>query len=164
MKNAKRLICVILLASAILFALNCTAYADDDKEYRIESVDFDIVFAADTMAMLVSCIVRNETAAMTVMPFVLIIQLVMFGTIFELKGASAVIADLTVSRWGMAELMSISRTNAIVDVESEFAGILYGANPTATALALNWARLLVFCVVFLALSVLALSQVDKDKR
>ena len=52
-----------------------------------------IIFASDLIAMLVSCIVKNENEAMTVMPFVLIVQLVMSGAVFELSGVTELISN-----------------------------------------------------------------------
>ena len=45
-----------------------------------------ITYAADLMALMVSCIVRTTTTAMTTMPFLLIYQLVFSGGFFDLSG------------------------------------------------------------------------------
>lgn len=121
------------------------------------------IFAADMMALLVSCIVKNETTAMTVMPFVLIVQLVMAGTIFELQGASKAISAITVSRWGMASLMSVSATTEAVNQGLAYAA-LDDAAAEAGTLALCWARQLLFSVVFSLAATVALRGVEKDKR
>ena len=47
---------------------------------------FLIVFSSDALGLLISSVVRSENTAMTVMPFALIVQLVMSGSIFELAG------------------------------------------------------------------------------
>ena len=49
---------------------------------------FLITYAADLMALMVSCIVRDTTTAMTVMPFVLMFQLIFSGGFFGLSGAA----------------------------------------------------------------------------
>ena len=43
-----------------------------------------VTYTADIMALMVSCIVRSTTTAMTVMPFLLIYQLIFSGSFFEL--------------------------------------------------------------------------------
>ena len=43
---------------------------------------FLIIYSSDVLGLLVSGIVKNENTAMTVMPFILIVQLVMSGMIF----------------------------------------------------------------------------------
>ena len=60
-----------------------------------------ITYAADMMALFVSAIVRNTTTAMTVMPFLLIVQLIFSGGIFTLPSWSDGIAKLTVSHYGL---------------------------------------------------------------
>ena len=70
-----------------------------------------ITYAADMMALMVSCIVRTTTTAMTTMPFLLIFQLVFSGGFFELNGIAQKIQYLTISHWGMNSLCSIGRYN-----------------------------------------------------
>lgn len=70
-----------------------------------------ITYAADMMALMVSCIVRNTTTAMTTMPFLLIFQLVFSGGFFELNGFAEKIQYVTISHWGMDSLCCIGRYN-----------------------------------------------------
>ena len=70
-----------------------------------------ITYAADMMALMVSCIVRNTTTAMTTMPFLLIFQLVFSGGFFALQGFAEKIQYLTISHWGMNSLCTIGRYN-----------------------------------------------------
>lgn len=62
---------------------------------------FLITYAADMLSLLVSSIVKNTTTAMTVMPFILIFQLVFSGSIFELNGNAKGLSNLTIARWGI---------------------------------------------------------------
>ncbi len=62
---------------------------------------------AQTIIIFVVCCIwmrfsGTPTTAMTIMPFVLIIQLIMSGVLFILSGASEVFSYFTLSRWGMA--------------------------------------------------------------
>ena len=70
-----------------------------------------ILYAADMLALMVSCIVRTTTTAMTVMPFLLIFQLVFSGAFFELQGIAQKLSSLTISKWGMEGICSIGRFN-----------------------------------------------------
>ena len=60
---------------------------------------FLITFGSDIMGLMISSISGNPTTAMTIMPFVLIIQLIMSGVLFELDG------------WGMSAFGSIADLN-----------------------------------------------------
>ena len=62
---------------------------------------FLVMLASDAMAFVISSIVPNPIVAMTVMPLLLLIQLVMAGVLFELKDMSAIVANFTISKWGM---------------------------------------------------------------
>ncbi|MBQ5986012.1 MAG: ABC transporter permease [Clostridia bacterium] len=72
---------------------------------------FLTIYAADMLALMVSSIVRTTTTAMTVMPFLLIVQLVFSGAFFELAGFAQKLTALTISRWGMESLCAIGRYN-----------------------------------------------------
>lgn len=65
---------------------------------------FLITYAADMLSLCVSCIVRTTTAAMTVMPFLLIIQLIFSGGMFQLGDDAKILTNFTISKWGMESL------------------------------------------------------------
>ena len=74
---------------------------------------FLVTFAADMIALFVSCLVKNPTTAMTIVPFMLIIQLVFAGTFFNLKGAAAQLSEFTISKWGIRAVCSEANYNEL---------------------------------------------------
>ena len=74
---------------------------------------FLITYAADMMSLMISCIVRNTTAAMTVMPLVLIFQLVFSGIMFSLNGAAAAFKKFTIAHWGMRSICTLANYNSL---------------------------------------------------
>jgi len=62
---------------------------------------FLTTFAADMLSLLVSSVVRNTTTAMTVMPFLLIFQLVFSGGFFALPDSISFLTDYTITKWGL---------------------------------------------------------------
>ena len=62
---------------------------------------FLISFAADMLSLWVSALSRNTTTAMTIMPFVLIFQLVFSGGMFDLPEWTNAITPFTVSNAGL---------------------------------------------------------------
>ena len=72
---------------------------------------FLITFAADMMALMVSCIVHSTTTAMTVMPFLLIVQLVFAGVAFPLHGLPDAISNAAISKWGIYAVCTESNYN-----------------------------------------------------
>jgi hypothetical protein len=125
---------------------------------------FLVIFASDALGMAVSCVVKTETAAMTAMPFVLILQLVLCGVIFELPKGADLIAKLTVSKWGVNAICSIANVNAMSD-----AALMGNYNQAdyeflASHLANMWLILAFFVVLYGAVGVISLKFIDRDKR
>ncbi|MCR4740266.1 MAG: ABC transporter permease [Lachnospiraceae bacterium] len=71
-----------------------------------------ITYASDIMALMISAIVRTPMAAMTVMPFMLILQLVFAGFI-SLPSRFNEITKLMVSNWGVRSLCCVSDFNSL---------------------------------------------------
>ena len=116
---------------------------------------FLITFSADALALVISAVVKDENTAMTVMPFALIIQLIMSGMVFELKGIPEKVSTLTISRWGLNAIC----TSADVNHMTYFA---YSKEMEATVgnLLHQWGILLLFAVVYAILTIIALEFVD----
>ncbi len=72
---------------------------------------FLTTYAADMMALFVSSIVKNTTTAMTVMPFLMIFQLIFSGGFFSLQGVALKITDFSVSKWGLNALCAQGEYN-----------------------------------------------------
>lgn len=69
-----------------------------------------VTYSADIMGLMISCIVKTTTTAMTVMPFLLIFELIFSGDFFDLGSADA-IKVTTITHWGMDSLCTIGRFN-----------------------------------------------------
>lgn len=122
-----------------------------------------VIFGSDMLALLLSCIVKNENSAMTVMPFVLIIQLIMSGAVFDLDGLSEWISYATLSKWGLNGICSIANTNLSVRQGNWLSGTEEYTASSGTLLKC-WAILLSFALLYVVLAILVLRQVDKDER
>jgi len=70
-----------------------------------------ITFGSDVMGLMISSLANEASMAMTIMPFVLILQLIMSGVLFKLKGFSKQVANFTFSRWGMSACGTIADLN-----------------------------------------------------
>lgn len=73
---------------------------------------FLTTFAADMMSLLVSSLVRNTTTAMTVMPFLLIFQLVFSGGFFALPEKITFLTDYTITKWGLTATCAQGQYNS----------------------------------------------------
>lgn len=154
---------------------------------------FLILFASDMMGLMVSSIVKSTTTAMTVLPFLLIIQLILGGTVFPLAGSAKKLSALTISKWGQRILTVEANLNEIPSTvladELDQLRMFDGADPIIDLIpedtisemsaqmtyhkiyefksenvTRRWIYLLEFAAVFILISVISLEFIDKDKR
>ena len=71
-----------------------------------------ITYTADILGLMVSCIVRTPTTAMTIVPFLLIFQLIFNGNFFNL-GRGDFVKNFTISHWGMDCMCTVGRYNTL---------------------------------------------------
>lgn len=101
---------LLCLAQTIIIFVVCCIWMRFDKSAHllisayVENfiTIYMLTFSAAVLGLMISAISGTPTTAMTIMPFVLIIQLIMSGVLFILSGASEVFSYFTLSRWGMA--------------------------------------------------------------
>ena len=74
---------------------------------------FLITYSADMLSLLISSIVHNTTSAMTVMPFVLIFQLVFSGGFLSLPRWTKPICNFTLSHYGLICIASQADYNSL---------------------------------------------------
>lgn len=74
---------------------------------------FLITFSADMMSLMISCFAKNTTAAMTIMPFTLIFELLFSGSMFGLGGSLAKLTDLSLAKWGITCICSQADYNSL---------------------------------------------------
>ena len=74
---------------------------------------FLITYASDMMSLWISCIAKNTTAAMTMMPFILIFQLLFSGAVFSLTGSAEVLSNFTIAKWGMCAICATASYNSL---------------------------------------------------
>ena len=74
---------------------------------------FLITYAADMMSLFLSSISHTTTGAMTLMPFILIFQLVFSGGIIPLPEWSRPLSNFTISNYGIKAIASLSGYNEL---------------------------------------------------
>ena len=128
-----------------------------------------VMYAADTMGLMISSFVKSEQLASQLSPYILIVQLLFSGVLFELKDAATSVSALMLSRWGMEALGNISDLNSIPSMIAE--KVPGYATPFAEAyehtpehMKETWLILVVFCIVPLLAGNLLLHRVSRDGR
>lgn len=74
---------------------------------------FLITYCADMLALLVSAFAKTTTAAMTIMPFLLIVELLFSGSFFNLPKEAQPFTYLTATRWGLTALCAQGDYNSL---------------------------------------------------
>lgn len=130
---------------------------------------FLLMYAADTMGLFVSCLVRKVETANVLSPYILIGQLIFSGILFEMKGASELISYAMLSRWGMEVLGSISNLNELpLAIQLTVPSVPHEAEDmflhTTQHLYFDWGILAWFSIGFIVLGNVCLHRVAKDSR
>lgn len=155
---------------------------------------FLTILAADLLGLAVSAVVKNPTVAMTVMPFILIIQLIFSGALFTLYGPLKEVSNLTISRWSLNatcisadynnlessekvkmeqaiyrvakdKSLPISREDVSKMMDEYYtAGYSSTYAYTSENLSKQWGILLVHSLVYVLLGIVSLEFIDRDKR
>ncbi len=155
--------------SVIVTIITCVSNADRIPEtgvlcstiLELIITFFLIIYSSDILGLMISSIVKTPNTAMTVMPFILIIQLVMSGMIFELSGLTELISKLTIAKWGLNAICITANVNAMDDyLPTMVADYEYSINHLCQI----WLILIVFSIIYSIISVISLKLVDRDKR
>ena len=74
---------------------------------------FLITYASDMLGLFISSFVHTTTMAMTVMPFLLIFQLIFSGGFFSLPSWSQPLTNVTISRYGLRSVAALGDYNEL---------------------------------------------------
>lgn len=74
---------------------------------------FLITYCADMLALLISSFAKTTTTAMTIMPFLLIVQLLFSGAFFNLPQEAMPFTNLTATKWGLTALCAQGEYNSL---------------------------------------------------
>lgn len=125
---------------------------------------FLVMYATDSLGLMISSIVKSEQLASQISPYILIVQLLFSGALFEMQGAATAVSGLMVSRWGMEALGSISDLNSFPSRLGVYLPTNDAYERTGGNLLGAWLMLLLFIVVPLIVGTMCLHQVKNDKR
>lgn len=106
---------VILVVTFVLVkgTPSCKGVIISNATIEIIVLIFLTIYASAGMGLLLSSITKSADRAMAIAPFVLIIQLIFSGILFELTGATDKISYVTFSRWAMESIGSTCDLNEL---------------------------------------------------
>ena len=128
-----------------------------------------IMYAADAMGLMISCVVKKAETASVMAPYILIVQLIFSGILFEMKGFANTVSYLMIARWGMEGMGSTSSLNELpLKIQATVPQITHDAEKmfesTKGHLVLVWVVLIGFSILFVTAGNLLLHRVAKDSR
>ena len=168
---------LIGVVQAIVLTETFLILVDKQKEgiffdnYSVEIV-FTIwltILASTAMGLIISALVKSGDKAMTVAPFVLIVQLLFSGILFTLEGAGKNISYCTVSRWSVEALGSIAHLNSLeLKMQKEYPMLEHKAESffkaTAGHVSYAWMILIAMTAICIVSSIVVLRRIAKDTR
>ena len=137
---------------------------------------FLLTFAADVMSLVISSLVKSASGANSLIPIVLIVQIVFCGVMFQLDGVMDKLSNVMISKWGIRALSATSRLNDTqeiflienpstqINMGSEMSVISNIFNSTASHLLTVWGVLIGFIILFAIICRVALISVKNDRR
>ncbi len=169
------------IQSVIIFVIFFASVMPEGNPIAYLITIFLLILSSDALALVLSCAMPTPVLAMTVMPLVLLIQLVMAGVLFELSGVSEMISYFTMSKWGMSAFGTIgnicsieSKMNGeISDEISDQLGMPFefehnvsdaAYEGDAGSIFLSWLVLAAFIVIFFGLSVIFLKATTRKLK
>lgn len=125
-------------------------------------------YAAAALGLLVSCVAKNADEALRTAPFILIIQLLFSGILFELGSFSEKISYFTISKWSVAALGSIANLNELPYDNPNMAAIKRNVEDifefSKSHVEFTWLILAVMIFVCGILGIMILRNISKDSR
>ena len=128
---------------------------------------FLTLFASVSLSLMISAAVKNENEANSILPLIMIPQIILSGVLFELKGISAKLGWLTISRWSMGAYGSLIDVNDMIPSTTPgapsfddifTASSVYDA--TWKNLSLNWGILLLHSAIYLIVALILQKRKD----
>lgn len=132
-----------------------------------------LMYAADAMGLMCSCMVRKAETASVLLPYILIVQLIFSGILFTMEGAAEKFSYLMLSHWGMEALGSISNLNGLsLRIQLEYPELAQAITHTAEDmyqyssehLIKVWIILAAFAAAFVVIGNLSLHRVSAEGR
>ncbi len=127
------------------------------------------IMAAMSLGLVVSAFMKSGDRAMAVAPFLLIVQLLFSGILFELDGMAEKISLVTISKWSVESFGSIANLNVLdLEMQKEFPQIVHEAEKafehTKEHLAINMEVLIMIMVFCAIVSTMKLRSLSNEGR
>lgn len=173
---------VTMLQALIMMGIFTLTVGCEDKGLMFDHAFFEkfllmwmTIYAATALGFAISAMVRSADKAMVLAPFVLIIQLLFSGILFDLDGIGKHIAKITISKWSVEGFGSIANLNKlkmrfeinhsdVADMIEDLHKAESAFKHTVKHLSHSYLVLTVMIVVCCGFCMIALRNLSKDRR
>ena len=162
----------VCLFQAIIIFIVCSLFVEFPSEGAIMSPSvfeyilsiFLITFSADVMGLFISSLCPSNDIANRSLPFILMVQFIFSGQLFELGDTLEKVSKFTISKWGMDLLGSIGNiTDLTITIPVEDS--IYDTFKFSAEHVINlWAILILFILIFSILSILFIYRIKFEKK
>lgn len=134
---------------------------------------FIVIFTADMLALLISAAVKKSSQAMTIIPMVLIIQLIFSSFIEALEGKAPfanLLSNITLTKWGTTAFFRISNQINLIPNKGGIDWQTFqmdGAESFSFDMIQiigNWLILIIFAAIYFVSATKILKSIQKDSR
>ncbi len=148
------LIQTVLVAIAILISFKSPTSSLIPWYVGLVITTFLTLFASVSLSLMLSAFVKNENQANSLLPLIMIPQIILSGVLFELKGAPGKLGWLTISRWSMGAYGSLVDVNKLIPANTPTEIIKTSSVYSATwkNLGLNWGVLIIHISICVGIS------------
>ena len=157
------LIQTILMAIAVILA-----FKSPESNLILWYLGFGITtfltfIASTSLSLMISSMVNNENKGNSLLPLVMIPQIILSGVLFNLEGWSSKLSWVMLSRWSVGAYGALADVNAMAPSVPNLEKIFQPSdvyNATWDNLSLNWGLLSIHALVYLAIAVLIQKRKD----
>lgn len=157
----------LLIVAAVLIGFKSPEYNLLPWLLGLGITTFLTLLASVSLSLMVSALVKTENEANSILPLIMIPQIILSGVLFEMTGLAAKLGWLTISRWSIGAYGILVNVNAMVPENTpglpSLADIFEKSdvyNATWKNLGLNWGILGVHTLVYLIVALLLQKRKD----
>ena len=91
-----------------------------DSYWDIQIICFLSILSAASLGLFISSLVKNSNIAMSIIPLLLVPQLLFSGILFKLEGATEAVSNVVLCRWSVEGLGTSVNLNELTHLIQEF--------------------------------------------
>lgn len=113
-RSGLALLQTLLIVVAILFGFQSPESNLLPWHLGLAITTFLTLLASTSLSLMISAFVKSENEANSILPLIMIPQIILSGVLFEMKGLAAKLGWLTISRWSVGAYGILVNVNAMV--------------------------------------------------